>query len=125
MTGDLGVSDVALKKHRVTLAGAPIDQVEVSFLSGRLAAQAGFDDFGVAVGNSGDVTAVRTALEELANAADPTTPLPVSNDLLENLKFSECLPVDLARRAVFGRFDTEGLRQVPEERSGIYGQPSD
>jgi len=68
--------------------------------------------FEISFSSSTDVTAVRTIVQEFLGAPNLIERIPASRELLDQLKFSACLPPALAKRAVYGRRDLHALSQA-------------
>jgi ATP-dependent Lhr-like helicase len=96
-----------------TFAGGRANAALAAELGGRLGARVAADNFAVrfeAGAGLAEVSGLIDGLREL----DPSQIVPaVSEDAVEGLKFSECLPGDLAVETVRGRLlDAEGVAEV-------------
>ena len=92
-----------------TFAGSPLNELVGVYLRTRTGGQVTWDDFCLSLPGSMDVQKVRDLVIELLASPDIVTMIPPSAELLENLKFAECLPPLLAHRAVLGRIRLEML----------------
>ncbi|MBV9997782.1 MAG: DEAD/DEAH box helicase [Verrucomicrobia bacterium] len=95
-----------------TFAGNALNEILGSVLERELKQELAWDDFEISFPASTDVTAIRTTVEELLGAPNLIERLPGSQELLDQLKFSACLPPALAKRAVYGRAELRGLAQA-------------
>jgi ATP-dependent Lhr-like helicase len=96
-----------------TFAGATVNGLLGSILKGRLSIEVSWDDFELSLPRSADVLAIRNLAAELLSSTAPLVDaIPLDEDVLEQLKFSVCLPKSLAHRAAHGRQDMSQLRGV-------------
>ena len=81
----------------------------------RTGARVTSDNFAVQFPANFDLEVVEQHVRGLADAVPGQITPPASEQALEGLKFSECLPPDLATRVVQARLsDAEGVAQVLE-----------
>jgi hypothetical protein len=83
-----------------------------SVLEEKLKQELVWDDFEISFPASTDVTAIRAIVGEFLSAPDLIDRIRASEKLLDQLKFSACLPPALAKRAVYGRRDLQVLPQI-------------
>jgi ATP-dependent Lhr-like helicase len=95
-----------------TFAGNALNEILGSVLEKELKKELAWDDFEISFPSSTDVSAVRTIVREFLSAANLIDRIPTSPELLDQLKFSACLPPALAKRAVYGRCDLHALSQA-------------
>jgi ATP-dependent Lhr-like helicase len=95
-----------------TFAGNALNEIVGSVLEEELKEELASDDFEISFSPSADVTAIRAIVGKFLNAPDLIERIPVSQELLDQLKFSACLPPALAKRAVYGRRDLQVLARV-------------
>ncbi|HEY0792410.1 MAG TPA: helicase-related protein, partial [Chthoniobacterales bacterium] len=94
-----------------TFAGHAINEIMGSVLEKELKQELDWDDFEISLPATTDTNSVRTIVQDFLNAPDLIERIPASPELLDQLKFSVCLPPPLAKRAVYGRRD---LSILPE-----------
>lgn len=95
--------------HWFTFAGAPLNELLGVYLRSRTGAEVSWDDFRVSLPGTADIPAIRDHIRRLLAAPDLAAEIPPSEELVENLKFAECLPADLAHRAALGRVGIDEL----------------
>ena len=95
-----------------TFAGNALNEILGSVLEKELKKELAWDDFEISFPSSTEVTAVRTIVREFLGAPNLIERMPASQELLDQLKFSACLPPALAKRAVYGRRDLHALSQA-------------
>lgn len=93
-----------------TFAGAPLNELLGLYLKSTIGDKAvSWDDFSVSLPGACDLKSIIGHAHELLESDDVIDLIPASQDIIEQLKFSECLPQELAHRAVLGRLDLTGL----------------
>lgn len=101
-----------------TFAGTRANATLAGELAGRCGGRADHDGLRVVVEGAGDLTAVERAVRELppVEALSPA----VEEDAVDGLKFSACLPKDLALAALAARLrDTAAVRAVLAQRTRV------
>jgi hypothetical protein len=97
-----------------TFAGASLNGIIGSILEAKLSLEATWDDFEISLPPSTEVAAVRELAAQLLITPDISALIPANQELIDQLKFSACLPNALAQRATQGRLDFSPLREVFE-----------
>ena len=93
-----------------TFAGAPLNELLGVYLKSKLSGQqVSWDDFCISLPGTSDATQIQRDVRELLESDDIVSLIPASEEMIDQLKFSECLPEELAHRAVLGRLDLGGL----------------
>jgi ATP-dependent Lhr-like helicase len=95
--------------HWFTFAGSPLNELLGVHLQTALDLQMTWDDYCVSAPGVTDVQRLLDCARGLLESEDIVAEVPPSDDLAKHLKFSECLPTDLAHRAVLGRLRLEVL----------------
>ena len=104
-----------------TFAGYALNGVLGSILESRLSLEVTWDDFELSMPSSTDAAAVRGLAAELLQVPRIIDLIPQNQELVDQLKFSTCLPDGLAKRAVHGRQDLSQLRPVLESITNEMG----
>ena len=104
----------SLKQADAVLAVLPIDRKALDdalgvFLKSRISGQVSWDDFCVSLPGTCDAKEIIRDARELLESDDMVGQIPASEEIIDQLKFSECLPQELAHRAVLGRLNLGGL----------------
>jgi hypothetical protein len=95
-----------------TFAGSALNGVIGRIVEARLSLEATWDDFEISLPPTTDVAAVRALAAELLSAPNLAALIPANQELIDQLKFSTCLPNALAQRATQGRLDLSPLKEV-------------
>jgi hypothetical protein len=95
-----------------TFAGASLNGVIGSILEASLSLEATWDDFQISLPPSTEASAVRELAAELLTTPILSALIPANQELIDQLKFSACLPSALAQRATQGRLDLSPLKEV-------------
>lgn len=95
-----------------TFAGASLNGVIGSILEAQLSLEATWDDFEISLPPSTEASAVRELAAELLTTPNLSALIPANQELIDQLKFSTCLPNGLAQRATQGRLDFSPLREI-------------
>ena len=108
------------KAYRWTFAGGRANASLAEELGRRLEGDVSSDNFCIQVGAGAHLGAVARAIESL-RGVDPRQIVPsVSEDALQGLKFSVCLPPHVASEVVREHFaDGPGVAQVIERRPRV------
>jgi ATP-dependent Lhr-like helicase len=97
-----------------TFAGTAVNEMLCSLLRQKLDEEVRSDGFSIILPSSVDLPALRAILIEIAETPNLTEKIATSQKVVDQLKFSLCLPPNLARRAVHGRLGTsiENLKSL-------------
>ena len=116
-----------LRTRWSTFAGHAINEVVGSVLENELKQELDWDDFEILFPATTDIALIRTIVREFLDAPNPVERIPASPELLDQLKFSVCLPPALAKRAVYGRRDfsvlAEAFRLTVDAASEFHAGP--
>jgi ATP-dependent Lhr-like helicase len=102
--------------HWVTFASGRANAALADRLARELGCRAGWDNFAVRLRGGLGVEAVQAGLRAIRLAPEESLVAPVSAEAIEGLKFSECLPPDVAAATVAARLsDTRAVARVRDE----------
>ncbi len=86
-----------------TFAGRFLNEAFAALLDRRIGMEAKFDDFSLRLPHESDGALVMRTIREALREPDALRQLPISKRWLDGLKFSDCLPEELAVAAARGR----------------------
>ncbi len=89
----------------VTFAGAQVNQLLAALLMSELDVEVNWNDFELSIPAHVSPAKIEETFRHLVADGHLLNKLPVSKELVDQLKFSECLPEPLAQEAILSRCD--------------------
>lgn len=103
--GRLFIDSVKGRVRWCNFAGGILNQLFATALKGGVEIEAGWSNFELTFPESCDLQEVSGAIRRMLSAEDILSQVPLPDDLVDELKFSKCVPRELAQRAILGRLD--------------------